>query len=118
MTMKFTARAALGSAALGLALGAWAAPARAQFTRQHEQFYMPASHNWVFRRDYPQADRLFNAFDYGHAILYEKLWTRPGAPAAELEEREYDFVTRRLLVSPPRLPLEEAAIEVSYVEVR
>ena len=117
MTMEFTARAALAAAALGLALGASAQPAAAQFTRQHEQFYMPAEHNWVFRRNYPGADRLFNAFDYGHAILYEKLYTRPGAPVSELEEREYDFITRRLLVSPPRMPLEEAAIEIEYVKL-
>ncbi|CAA9379169.1 MAG: hypothetical protein AVDCRST_MAG89-5235 [uncultured Gemmatimonadetes bacterium] len=117
MTKTITARAALGAAALALALGASAEPARAQFTRQHEQFYMPAEHNWVFRRNYPGADRLFNAFDYGHAILYEKLYTRPGAPVSELEEREYDFITRRLLVSPPRMPLEEAAIEIQYVKL-
>ena len=117
MTTKFRARATLGAALLALGVGAAAEPAQAQWARQHEQFYMPASHNWVFRRDYPAADRLFNAFDYGHAILYEKLYTRPGAPASLLEEREYDFITRRLLVSPPRMPLEEAAIEVEYVKL-
>ncbi|MBW3630546.1 MAG: hypothetical protein KY464_14780, partial [Gemmatimonadetes bacterium] len=77
----------------------------------------PAPHNWVFRRNYPGADRLFNAFDYGHAILYEKLYTRPGAPTSLLEEDEYDFITRKLLASPPRMPLEEAAIEVEYVKL-
>ncbi|HST57966.1 MAG TPA: hypothetical protein VLK84_04745 [Longimicrobium sp.] len=117
MTTTFRARAALGAAMLALGMGAGAEPAQAQWARQHEQFYMPASHNWVFRRNFPAADRLFNAFDYGHAILYEKLYTRPGAPAAELEEREYDFITRRLLVSPPRMPLEEAAIEQEYVKL-
>ena len=66
-------------AALAVSLGAAAGPIRAQWSAQYEQFYMPAEHNWVFRRSYPAADRLFNAFDYGHAILYEKLWTRPGA---------------------------------------
>jgi hypothetical protein len=113
-TTNFRARAALGAAALVMGL---AQPAAAQWAQQNEQFYLPAEHNWVFRRNYPAADRLFNAFDYGHAILYEKLWTRPGAPVSELEQREYDFVTRRLLVSPPRLPLEEAAIEVAYVKL-
>ena len=106
MTMQSRARAAIGAAALALSLGAVAEPVQAQWSQQYEQFYMPASHNWVFRRSYPGADRLFNAFDYGHAILYEKLYTKPGAPASDLEEREYDFITRRLLVSPPRLPLE------------
>ena len=100
-----------------LALGLAAEPAQAQWARVHEQFYLPAEHNWVFRRNFPAADRLFNAFDYGHAILYEKLYRHPDAPASELEEKEYGFITRRLLVSPPRLPLEEAAIEVEYVKL-
>jgi hypothetical protein len=111
------ARAALGAAAVALALGGAAEPAAAQWSRQHEQFYLPAEHNWVFRRNYPGADRLFNAFDYGHAILYEKLYRHPDAPVSELEEKEYNFVTRRLLVSPPRMPLEEGAIEIAYVKL-
>jgi hypothetical protein len=111
------ARAGRVAAALMVAAGAFVEPAQAQWTRVHEQFYLPAEHNWVFRRNYPMADRLFNAFDYGHAILYEKLLTRPDAPVTELEVKEYDFITRKLLVSPPRLPLEEAAIEVEYAKL-
>ncbi len=76
-------RARRMAAALLMALGAFAGPAEAQLARVHEQFYMPAGHNWVFRRNYPMADRLFNAFDYGHAVLYEELYTRPNAPVSE-----------------------------------
>ena len=94
-----------------------ASSASGQWSTTHEQFYRQASHNWEFRRRYPGADRLFNAFDYGHAILYERLWTSPNAPASRLEDREYDFITRRLLVNPPRLPLEESAIEVEYAKL-
>jgi hypothetical protein len=54
-----------------------AAPAAAQWSTVYEQTYLPASHNWSFRRNYNAAERLFYAFDYGHAILYETLWTRP-----------------------------------------
>src|SRR5687767_10233592 len=93
------------------------APSAAQWSTSHEQFYLPGGFNWEFRKNYPAADRLFNAFDYGHAILYEKLWTKPGAPASLLEAREYDFITRKLLVNPPGLPLEERAIEVSYAKL-
>ncbi len=106
-------RAALGA----LAMLAAAGPLRAQWVTTHEQFYLQAPHNWVFRDDYQHADRLFNAFDYGHAILYERLWTRPDAPAALLEQREYDFLTRKVLVRPPRVPLEEAAIEIRYAQL-
>ena len=99
------------------ALALPAAPAGAQWVRTYEQFYLQAPHNWVFRNEYQSADRLFNAFDYGHAILYEKLWTKPDAPASLLEEREYDFLTRKVLVRPPRVPLEEVAIEIRYAQL-
>src|SRR5690349_15251272 len=81
-----------------------ARPVRAQLSTAYHQFYRQASHNWEFRRNYPAADRLFNAFDYGHAILYDTLFTEPNAPTSRLEQREYDFITQRLLVKPPRLP--------------
>jgi len=94
-----------------------AVPAGAQWATVSEQFYLPASHNWVFRAEHPAADRLFNAFDYGHAILYEILWSRPGAPASVLEQEQYQLITRRLLVNPPRLPLEESAIAPNYMRL-
>ncbi len=104
---------------LAVAASAMLAPdsASAQWSTTHEQFYLQAPHNWYFRNHYQGADRLFNAFDYGHAILYETLWTRPDAPASVLEEKEYDFLTTRVLVRPPRVPLEEAAIEVRYARL-
>ena len=89
----------------------------AQWSSTYEQFYLQAPHNWEFRSRYVGADRLFNAFDYGHAILYETLWTRPDAPASELESRRYDFLTKKVLVSPPRVPLEEGAIEIRYAQL-
>ncbi|MCU0625539.1 MAG: hypothetical protein MUF21_03505 [Gemmatimonadaceae bacterium] len=91
--------------------------AHAQWSTVYEQFYLQAPHNWTFRTDYTHADRLFNAFDYGHAILYETLWTKPGAPASLLEERIYDRLVRGVLVRPPRNPLEEAAIEPMYARL-
>lgn len=96
-------------AGAGNALGQW--------SQVHEQFYLPADHNWEFRARYPVADRLFNAFDYGHAILYEVLYTNPDAPVSRLEEDEYNFITRKVLPNPPRLPLEEGAIEIAYAKI-
>lgn len=92
-------------------------PAVAQWADVQEQTYLPAAHNWAFRRNFAFADRLFNAFDYGHAILYETLLTRPEAAAGLLEGRIYDRLTREILVWPPRLPLEEAAIMVEYARL-
>src|SRR5690606_15219341 len=74
-------------------------------------------HNWVFRRDYAFADRLFNAFDYGHAILYETLLTRGDAAERLLEGEIYDRLTREILVRPPRLPLEEIAVMPGYARL-
>jgi ketosteroid isomerase-like protein len=103
----------------GLVLAAGLVPASlagAQWSRVYDTFYLPASHNWSFRNSYPSADRLFNAFDYGHAILYEKLLTRPGN-VGELEEKQFQFVTTKLLVQPPRVPLEEVAIAPAYAKL-
>ncbi len=103
--------------ALAIACALIATPAHAQWSTTYEQFYQQAPHNWRFRAQYQYADRLFNAFDYGHAILYETLWRFPEAPAARLEEEEYTRLTTRILVKPPRLPLEEGAIEIRYAQL-
>ena len=102
--------------AAGIALSA-PAPASAQWSTVYEQFYLPGSFNWQFRHNYASADRLFNGFDFGHAILYETLWTKPGAPVSELEEKWYNRLTREILVHPPRVPLEEGAIEIAYAKL-
>ncbi len=112
-----TRRLVMIAAALAAALVIPARSVRAQWSTVYEQFYLPAAHNFEFRTNYPAADRLFNAFDYGHAILYEKLWTRPLDAAQLLEEREYAFLTTQLLNRPPRLPLIEDAIEPMYARL-
>jgi hypothetical protein len=91
--------------------------AGAQWVTTHDQFYLQAPYNWQFRNRYMAADRLFNAFDYGHAILYETLWTKPNAAVAILEEREYNHLTKEVLIRPPRVPLEEGAIEIGYAKL-
>jgi hypothetical protein len=93
------------------------AQVNAQWSGVHEQTYLPAQHNWEFRKTFSSADRLFNAFDYGHAILYETLYTKPAAPASVLEEEIYDRLTRGVLINPPRVPLEESAIEIEYAKL-
>jgi hypothetical protein len=85
--------------------------------RVPEQTYLGASYNWAFRATYPHSDRLFNAFDYGHAILYEWLLRDTGRPSdavRDIDGREFDFITKRLLVHPPALPLEEHAVGPTY----
>ncbi len=115
-------RSRLRSVLLGVLLGllavaALGVPAEAQWSRTYEQFYLPGSFNWQFLRNYPAGAKLFNAFDFGHAILYESLWTKPNAPVSELEVRWYDRLTKEILVNPPHVPLEEAAIEIAYAKL-
>lgn len=98
-------------------IGLSATPAVAQSGRYYEQTYMRAGHNWEFRKVYPQADRLFNAFDYGHAILYETLWRQPSAGMEALDSREFDFITTSLLVRPPRVMLDEASIGPQWAKL-
>ena len=76
----------------------------------YDQTYLSASHNWAFRNSFPGVDALFNAFDYGHAKLYETLWRDPQTPRNQLDEREFSFITRSLLRHPPGVPLDEGAI--------
>src|SRR5512138_3211468 len=110
-------RLLLASAVLSGGIGALPLAAGAQWSATYESTYLPGKFNWQFRKNYPAADRLFNAFDYGHAILYETLLTEPNAPVSKLEDQQYTFITRELLVNPPHVPLEEAAIEVAYAKL-
>ncbi len=103
-------------ALLVLASGAGLArPARAQEQR-NEWFYMPGGFNWQFLKTYPEAGRLFNAFDYGHAVLYERLYTERGKPGPALE-KEYRFLTTDLLLAPPRYAVVEEAVAPRYSKV-
>jgi hypothetical protein len=92
-------------------------PTGSPWSTTYKQFFLQASHNFHFRRNYPAADRLFNAFDYGHAILYELLLTRPSEAVGLLEEREYAKLTERILNQPPRLPVAEDAVEPMYARL-
>ncbi len=91
--------------------------AAAQWVTTYETFYKEAPYNWTFLHRYPAAAKLFNGFDFGHAILYETLWTKPDAPKSELEEKWYRTLTTEILAHPPAVPLEEAAIEVAYARL-
>jgi hypothetical protein len=85
--------------------------------KHDEQFYRPGSFNWKFLQVYPDAARLFNAFDYGHAVLYETLWSRPGAPVSMLERERYAYLTENLLRRPPRFGVVEAAVAPEYARL-
>lgn len=103
---------------LALALGGAALAGCASLVNgrgSYSQTYFPASHNWTFRRLYPETDRLFNGFDYGHAIGYQTLLT--GGTGQTLDTRIFTHVTRDVLRHPPDVPLEERAIGPDYVRL-
>ena len=100
---------------LGLGLGT-AGDVSAQ-DRRDEQFYYPGSFNWSFLKVYPEAARLFNAFDYGHAVLYERLLTKPAAEREAALEKEYQFLTTDLLIRPPKFAVAEEVIEPAYAKL-
>ena len=102
--------------ALGLGTAAIRPPMLAAQDSRDEQFYYPGAFNWRFLALYPEAARLFNAFDYGHATAYETLLTDgPGATPALA--REYHYLTTDLLVRPPRFAIPEEAVMPSYAKL-
>lgn len=113
MTMR--SRAFVAPAIWTLLLVAVVGTAGAQSQRD-EQFYYPGGFNWQFLATYPEAARLFNAFDYGHAVLYERLYTRQNRIKPELEE-EYRYLTNDLLVRPPRFAVAEEVIMPAYAKL-
>jgi hypothetical protein len=103
----FALAALLAATTAGVALGQ---------AQRDEQFYYPGRFNWEFLGSYPEAARLFNAFDYGHAVLYERLYTKKGR-AGEALEKEYHYLTTDLLIRPPRLAIVEEAVMPEYAKV-
>lgn len=100
-----------------LLLGLLGAGTVAAQDRRNEQFYYPGSFNFQFLKRYPGGARLFNAFDYGHAVLYETLLTAPPARLDSVLAKEYRFLTTDLLVRPPRFQVAEETIEPRYAKL-
>ena len=78
-----------------------------------DRFYYPGGFNWSLLKAYPEAAQLFNGFDYGHSVLYERLYTKDEHLGADLE-REYRFLTTDLLVDPPRYSIAEEVVAPAY----
>ena len=109
--MSFRLLSALGLLVLG---GSTTVAAQDQ---RDEQFYYPGKFNWLFLKNYPEGARLFNAFDYGHAILYERLYTTKGTERHAALERDYQYLTANLLIRPPRFAVAEEVIEPAYAKL-
>jgi len=79
--------------------------------------YSAGSFNWEFLRRHNEGARLFNAFDYGHAVLYERLLTRDRAGATDALARDFTYLTTDLLVRPPRFSVAEEAVSPAYAKL-
>ena len=80
----------------------------------YEQTYLHAGHNYAFRRAYPSVDALFNAFDFGHAALYERELRSPRSITRDVDTVLYDRVIGDVLRHPSRVTLDEAAFAPRY----
>jgi hypothetical protein len=116
MQRLFSRSWVVASVSFVVALGVPPGSADAQL-QPNPQTYLAAPYNWAFRDRFPNVDALFNAFDYGHAILYETLWRQPNAPASVLDTTRFQFITRKLLRNPPNVPLDESAIGPNWVKL-
>lgn len=85
----------------------------AQDSRDQTMYY-PGTFNWQFLKQYPDAAKLFHAFDYGHAILYERLLTLPHDEATKALATDFTFLTGDLLVHPPKFAIPEEAVMPHY----
>ena len=94
-----------------------AARGSAQAATVYAQWYLPGAFDWRFDATHTASARLFYAFDYGHAILYETLFRRPGAPPELLERDQLAFLVDTLLRHPPHVPLAERAIAPEYAKL-
>src|SRR5712692_1073690 len=112
-------RPSLRLMSFGVVLGATLAPVGPAVgqDRRDEQFYYPGRFNWRFLERYPEAARLFNASDYGHAVLYETLLTRRGPDVKRALDKAYAYLVGDLLVRPPRFAVPEEAIEPQYAKL-
>lgn len=98
--------------ALLLAITAGAPALEAQ--QRDAVMYPRGGFNWTFLERHNEAARLFNAFDYGHAVLYERLLRLDSTRATAALQREYRFLVEDLLVRPPRFGVVEDVISPSY----
>ena len=99
-----------------LAAGVLPMPVGAQ-DRRDEQFYLPGAFNWKFLKNYPEGARLFNAFDYGHAVLYERLYTTSDEATGAALDQEFRYLTTDLLIRPPRFGIAEEAVMPRYARL-
>lgn len=79
-------------------------------------WYPLPSEAYKFGQKYPEAQSLLYAFDYGHALVYERLLALKGTTYdAKAVEKKLLIDILAILKDPPKVKMEEADIAPNYV---
>ncbi len=97
--------------AFGLLLVTLATTAKAEVV-----WYPMPPEAYSFGKKYPEAQNLLFAFDYGHALVYERLLLNRGRITnADAFERQILAEVMAILRNPPSVKVDEADIAPAYV---
>ncbi len=71
---------------------------------------------YQFGKIYPEAQKLLYAFDYGHALVYERLLLKKGA-VSNPQKIEHEILSEimKILKNPPNVKIDEGDIAPQYV---
>lgn len=112
---------ALRRSVAAIALGTFAPPfvmaTGAQGSRWYETPERSRRPDRALSERYPEANGLLNGLEYARGVLYETLWTAPGAPVSRIESTVFERLTRDVLRRPPRQRPRLAAVQGSYDRV-
>jgi hypothetical protein len=86
------------------------------FAKAETVWYPLPKEAYSFGKDYPEAQKLLYAFDYGHALVYERLLINKGKITdPELFEKELLIDIFKILKNPPDVKNDEGDIAPNYV---
>lgn len=86
------------------------------FSSAEVVWYPAPPEAYKFGEMYPEAQRLLFAFDYGHALVYERLITNKGKIADPVAfEKALLVDIMAILKNPPNIKVDEADIAPAYV---
>jgi hypothetical protein len=99
-------RMILAAAASSLAI---ATSTGAQVSTTYSSSYQRGPYNWKFREHFPRANALINAAEFHRSSLYGSLLTGKPDNTSAADSRQYERISARLFIDPPRLPARNPA---------
>jgi len=95
-----------------IAFGALTTPLgalNAQWAATYTQASLPAKHNGSFRTSYYSTERLLDSFEFGRALVLERLWSNLLRGAQPQDSRLARTLVDDVFARPPRAPLDAAS---------